>query len=159
MENVKVRRQLQLANGEISHLKVAFASSDQHQVNQHFASASRFSIYSVGQGAPQLVEIIEMSEPPSGHHQDNIEMRLNLLKDCLAVYVVAVGDAVVRLLWAKGIRPVRVLEGSSILALVTELHRELNRKDAPLKRQIHHHTDALSDWDDGFDEQWDDSIE
>lgn len=136
MESAQVCRQLQLANASDNFFTVAFASSDQHQVDQHFASASRFAVYGIGEKQLQLMKIIEMNEPPSGHRQDNIEMRLDILGECLAVYVVAVGDAVVRQLWERGVRPVRVAQGSSILALLGELQRELTRQRSPLRRQM-----------------------
>ncbi|MFM2481683.1 NifB/NifX family molybdenum-iron cluster-binding protein [Celerinatantimonas sp. YJH-8] len=136
METIQVCRELQVAGTERELVRVAFASSDQHQVDQHFASTRRFAIYGLEPDHFQLLKIVELSEPPLGHHQQNIETRLDLLGDCLAVYTVAVGDAVVRQLWARGIRPVRVPEGTQIVRLLDELNQELSRQSSALRRQM-----------------------
>ncbi|CAG9000792.1 MAG: hypothetical protein CENE_02799 [Candidatus Celerinatantimonas neptuna] len=146
MSAIQIRRQLQLAGCEGDLLRVAFASSDQHQVDAHFASSHRFAIYGINQYHHQLLKIIELSEPPNRHHQQNIDTRLDLLSDCLAVYTVAVGDAVIRQLWARGIRPVRVPQGSQIIRLLDELQQELNRNSSPLRRQMMRDSHHLEEW-------------
>lgn len=136
MESIQICRELQVAGKENELVRVAFASSDQHLVDQHFASTRRFAIYGLNPEHFELLKIVELSEPPLGHHQQNIETRLDLLGDCLAVYTVAVGDAVVRQLWARGIRPVRVPEGTKIERLLDELSQELNRHSSALRLQM-----------------------
>lgn len=131
-----VQRNLELTHEEDEQtLRVAFASSDQHQVDQHFGSASRFAIYGFDEEQCELLQIAEFIPAQDGHQQQKIDQRLALLKGCLAVYCVAVGDSVVRQLWAHGIRPVRVEPGTPVTGLLKELQSEWYAEGSALRRQ------------------------
>jgi nitrogen fixation protein NifX len=116
-------------------IRVAFASSDQHQVDQHFGSASRFAIYGLDEGQCELLQIAEFIPDQDGHQQMKIDQRLALLQGCIAVYCVAVGDSVVRQLWAHGIRPVKVDMGSDVTQLIKEFQSQWYVPSSPLRRQ------------------------
>lgn len=110
-------------------LRVAFASSDRRQVDQHFGAASAFAIYVVEAGASALVEVAQFMETAMDGHEGKLAAKIELLADCGAVYCQAVGASAVQQLLAKGIQPVKVPEGTAIEALIGVLQQAL--RDGP----------------------------
>jgi len=106
-------------------LRVAFATSDRQFVDQHFGAASAFAIYAIEPESSRLVEIAQFIETAMDGHEGKLAAKIDLLAGCGAVYCQAVGASAVRQLFAKGIQPIKVPEGTSIETLIGVLQEEL----------------------------------
>ncbi|MYM62486.1 NifB/NifX family molybdenum-iron cluster-binding protein [Pseudomaricurvus sp. HS19] len=121
----EVTRQLRVLDDgdDIAMLRVAFATSDRKMINQHFGSASSFAIYGVNPEDSRLLTVIEFGDLT--HDEDKLAAKLELLKDCIAVYCRACGASAVRQLLTQGIQPVKVSEGATIEEMISALQDEL----------------------------------
>lgn len=106
-------------------LNVAFASADMEMVDQHFGSASCFLIYRIDKDKASLFEIIQFGDQEQDGNEDKLMAKLDALEKCIAVYSLAVGASAIAQLNARNIRAVRVMSGTSISDLVSELQHEL----------------------------------
>jgi nitrogen fixation protein NifX len=110
-----------------SMLKVAFATDDLKNVNQHFGSAERFAIYRVSAEGSSLLEVAEFGKLDQDGNENKLVDKFAVLADCLAVYSLAVGPSAVRQLMALGIQPLKLQYGSPISAVLSELQQQLKQ--------------------------------
>ncbi|QSX34167.1 hypothetical protein JYB87_02660 [Shewanella avicenniae] len=108
-------------------LKVAFATGNRRQVEQHFGSARGMLIYGVDKNEWRILEAIEYAEGEQRAH-DRLPARINDLAGCAAVFCNACGASAIRQLLERGIHPVKVAEGVEIHSLLQELQQELQGK-------------------------------
>lgn len=106
-------------------LRIAFASSDLHHVNQHFGSTPRLAIYGVKPDRVNLLQVTDFMIQP-GHDLDKLAGRIAALDGCLSLYCVAVGESVFRQLLRVGVRAVSVPSTTSIALLLTEIQENCN---------------------------------
>jgi len=106
-------------------LKVAFASSDQQHVDQHFGSALQLVIYGVNPESKQLLSLAEFDAITADENEEKLKEKLAVLEGCIAVYCRACGASAVRRLLDMGIQPVKVVEGALIAELLNALQQEL----------------------------------
>ncbi|MAR89767.1 MAG: NifB/NifX family molybdenum-iron cluster-binding protein [Pseudomonadota bacterium] len=109
-------------------MRVAFATSDRHTVDQHFGSACSFAVYGVDVNRYRLLNVAEFGALDNDT-DDKLAERLQLLENCIAVYCRACGASAVRQLLERGIQPVKVTEGALISDLLGSLQQEL--RDGP----------------------------
>lgn len=105
--------------------RVAFASTDMKQVNQHFGSAESFAIFAVDLEHIQLMEVSQFGQLEQDGDEDKLVAKLKALDGCIAVYMQAAGASAVTQLKARGIQPVKVSQGADILYLLKSLQEEL----------------------------------
>lgn len=106
-------------------VKIAFATSDRKAVNQHFGAAEAFAIYELGEHDARLVEVAQFTETAMDGHEGKLAAKVELLRDCAAVYCNAAGASAIQQLLAAGIQPMRVDEGSSIEELLCGLQKSM----------------------------------
>jgi nitrogen fixation protein NifX len=106
-------------------LKVAFATDDLKQVNQHFGSAERFAIYRIDADSSALLEVIEFGKLDQDGNENKLVDKFAVLQECIAVYCLAVGPSAVRQLMALGIQPLKLQYGSPIGRIIHELQQQL----------------------------------
>jgi nitrogen fixation protein NifX len=100
-------------------MRLAFASTDGRTVNEHFGSAARFHVYTLGADGPQRSAIIDC-ETGDGHDTGRLQTRIAALKDCRAVFCIAIGQGALRETRAAGLEALRVSEGVSIASLLAD---------------------------------------
>ncbi len=108
-------------------MKVAFASSDQKHVDQHFGSALEFVIYGINPDSKVLLSLAEFEAIGSDENEAKLAEKLAILEDCIAVYCRACGASGVRRLLDIGVQPVKVVEGALIEDLIDALQAELRQ--------------------------------
>ncbi len=108
-----------------SALKVAFATTNMQQVDQHFGAAQAFAIYSVDPEQFSLVEAIEFGQLEMDGNEDKLAAKISALDGCIAVYSQAVGASAIRQLKTKNIQPVKVSPGAEIKTLLQAFQQEL----------------------------------
>jgi nitrogen fixation protein NifX len=108
-------------------VKIAFASSDRRQVDQHFGAAESFAIYQLSDDDARLVEVAEFTDSDTAMdgHEGKLAAKIDLLADCAAVYCNAIGASAIKQLLARGIQPLKVEEGTLIDTLLGELNQSL----------------------------------
>lgn len=103
---------LSSSNTNRSTLRVAVATRGDGLVNQHFGHASSFQIYDVAENEAVWVE--ERAVTPYCHGPDNgpgnLDLILQTLRDCKAVFVSRIGHGPDDRLRKAGIEPVRVYD-------------------------------------------------
>ena len=112
-------------------LKVAFATNDRVQVNQHFGAALGFAIYALDGERAKLVSVAEFAEESMDGNESKLPAKIAALDGCAAVYCLAVGGSAVRQLLAAGVQPVRVEGGTSIEHLLVELLKAVRDGGVP----------------------------
>lgn len=122
-----ITRRLQVLDdsGDSNLIKVAFATSDRTEVDQHFGSALSFVIYGVGPDVSRLLQVSEFNDVAQDGNEDKLAEKFELLDGCIAVYCRACGASAVRQLLARGIQPVKVSEGAEISDMISGLQQEL----------------------------------
>lgn len=83
--------------------RIAIASNDGQNIDVHFARASRYYIYDVGNDGYALVETRTVAGGTRGGHHE-FEPVMVLLKDCAAVFASRIGPGAARILTEKGLR-------------------------------------------------------
>jgi len=142
-----LRRHLRILNGGIEEqrpmttpvIKVAFATSDRHQVDEHFGAASAMLIYAVTPDQATVIEFAQFGELDQDGHESKLAAKLALLQGCAVVYCQAVGGSAIQQLLALGVQPIRVEAHTTIASLITELQAALRGGHSPawLNRLIH----------------------
>lgn len=129
---MSMQRQLRLLDtrgddgmSETTSMKVAFATDDLKQVNQHFGSAERFAIYRIDADNSSLLEVVEFGKLDQDGNENKLVDKFAVLQECLAVYCLAVGPSAVRQLMALGIQPHKLQYGSPISTIINELQQQL----------------------------------
>ncbi len=121
-------------------VKVAFASTDMKQVDQHFGSAESFALYAVDMERSELLEVVQFGELAMDGNEDKLVAKIAALEGCIAVYTQAVGASAVGQLKHKGIQPVKVTPGAYISDLLESLRDQLREgPSAWLARAIEAH--------------------
>ncbi|OGT92026.1 MAG: nitrogen fixation protein NifX [Gammaproteobacteria bacterium RIFOXYA12_FULL_61_12] len=113
-----------------SALKVAFATSDRRQVDQHFGAAKSFAIYAVDPEKIGFVEASEFGQTTMDGNEDKLAAKIAALDGCAAVYIQAVGTSAIRQLKERGIQPMKVSPGAEIKDLLAVLQTELRESPA-----------------------------
>ena len=108
-------------------VRIAFATSDRKQVDQHFGAAEAFAIYELSDGEAKLVELAQFtdSDVAMDGHEGKLASKIALLEGAAAVYCNAVGASAVKQLLAAGIQPMKVEEGTSIDELLNGLNASM----------------------------------
>jgi nitrogen fixation protein NifX len=112
-------------------LKVAFASDDRTQVNQHFGAALGFVIYAFDEDQAQLAELVEFPAENMDRNEDKLPARIQALAGCAAVYCLAIGASAVKQLLAAGVQPVRLDEATPIAPLLTPIRQAIRAGGIP----------------------------
>jgi nitrogen fixation protein NifX len=111
----------------IMSVKIAFASSDRKQVDQHFGAAEAFAIYELSEDDARLIEAVQFHDGDTAMdgHEGKLAAKIELLQGCIAVYCNAVGASAIKQLLAAGIQPMKVAEGTEIDELLCGLNQSL----------------------------------
>ncbi len=107
-------------------LKVAFATTDMETVNQHFGSASSFSIYVFDLNKIKLFEVVQFGEMEQDGNEDKLLAKLDALEGCIAVYSHAIGASAIAQLKTRNTQPIKVAAGTCIAGLIESLQDELH---------------------------------
>lgn len=106
-------------------LKVAFATSDIKQVNQHFGSARSFAVYAVNMNQATLLEVTQFGTLTQDGNEDKLAVKLRALDGCAIVYSQAVGSSAVQQLLRMHVQPMRVDPGTRINELISALQDDM----------------------------------
>jgi nitrogen fixation protein NifX len=110
-------------------MKVAFASSDGLQVNQHFGQATSFHVWEIQTGSAECIGKIEQPQRDV-ENEDHILAKATALEGCSIACSVQIGGPAAAKLVARHIHPMKTNADVPIVELVEKLQNVL-RGDAP----------------------------
>lgn len=109
-------------------IKIAFATDNRKEINEHFGHTGKFSVYEVSEESYGFVRDVCLGS--SGDEQDDkIAERLNALSGCAIVYCTAIGGIAAARLVKQKIHPIKVEAGYPIEDALCRLRMRL--KDNP----------------------------
>ncbi len=112
-------------------LRIAFASSDRKNVDQHFGSGTSFVAYAVSTGGSRFVEVIEFPPELQDGNEGKLAARIEALRGCHAVYVQAIGASAVGQLRAKGIHAQKADRGTPIALVIAAIQEQMDAPQPP----------------------------
>jgi len=105
-------------------MKIAFATTDGINVDEHFGRAGKFAIYDLTRQGYDFVEIRRFSDGVDSSivktkglgqiHDDRVAGKVDRLSDCRIVYMTEIGGPSAARLIKKGMMPIKVKEVVSI---------------------------------------------
>lgn len=124
---------------------VAFATTDEQTVNEHFGRAGMFAVYEITAGGRRFVELRRFSEGPDRAvvdtreqgrvHDDAVQVKVERLADCKLVYLTEIGGPSAARLVRKGIMPMKVKEPVSIEQALNDLDETIRKSPPPWLRK------------------------
>ncbi len=128
-------------------MKIAFATTDGHMVDEHFGRAGMFSIYEMtGQGsrfletrkfADGVDQAIVNTRSKGQEHEEAVQDKVERLADCKLIYLTEIGGPSAARLVKKGIMPMKVKEKTSIEDALDQLLNIIKQSPPPwLKKAL-----------------------
>ncbi|MFN3479141.1 MAG: nitrogen fixation protein NifX [Thermodesulfovibrionales bacterium] len=128
-------------------MKIAFATTDGINVDEHFGRAGMFAIYELTNDGYRFIEMRKFADgrdsaventKAMGHvHDEKVEGKVDKLADCKIIYSTEIGGPSAARLSRKGIMPVKVKEVVSIEESLQKLMETLKKSPPPwLKKAI-----------------------
>jgi nitrogen fixation protein NifX len=126
-------------------LKVAFATTDGVQVDEHFGRAGLFAVYEIGEQGHRLIEMrkfaegrdsaIEQTKGMKEAHDDLVQKKVDALGDCKIIYIAEIGGPSAARLVKKGMMPVKVKEKVTIEESLRRLSETIKKSPPPWLRK------------------------
>jgi nitrogen fixation protein NifX len=126
-------------------MKVAFATTDGVQVNEHFGRAGMFAVYEVKEQGYSFVEMrkfaegrdtaVEETKGIKEVHDDLVQKKVDSLGDCKIVYLTEIGGPSAARLVKKGMMPVKVKEQVTIEDSLKRLSETIKKSPPPWLRK------------------------
>jgi len=126
-------------------MKVAFATTDGKNIDEHFGRAGSFSIYEITDNGHQFVELRKFAEGVDSSivdtrdkgkvHDDAVQAKVDKLADCKLIYLTEIGGPSAARLVQKGIMPMKVKTALPIANALTELGETIKKSPPPWLRK------------------------
>lgn len=128
-------------------MKVAFATTDGTNVDEHFGRSGKFAVYELTIDGYRFVEMrrfaegrdisIEQTKGMGRVHDEKVEDKADRLADCRIVYLTEIGGPSAARLVRKGIMPIKVKEVVSIEESLEKLFETVKTAPPPwLKKAV-----------------------
>jgi nitrogen fixation protein NifX len=111
-------------------LKLAFATSDQKHINQHFGSCQSLAIYLLTRSELRFHEVIAFEQADQDGNEDKLAVRIKTLEGCAAVYCQAIGASAIAQLKKIAVQPLKVASGTGIKTQLNLLQKQLSENPA-----------------------------
>jgi nitrogen fixation protein NifX len=118
-------------------MKVAFASKDGLNINEHFGWANEFSVYDIQENESNLVErrAVQKFDPDFEPEElDKINIRIEAIKDCAIVYCNNIGAVSAARVIRNRIHPIKVPEPILIASEIQRLQNVLKNPPIWIKK-------------------------
>lgn len=116
-------------------MKVAFATKDLIEINDHFGWAKQFALYDVTKEGIIFLEVIHSPEDPSDE-EDKINYKIASLKGAAIVYVQAIGPTAAAKVINARIHPIKISEPTTIETALAQLQTMLAGNPPPWIKRI-----------------------
>jgi len=116
--------------GDLPHsVRIAVASNTGEELDGHFGSCHRYLIYQLAVDQMQLIDVRSAIE--ADFAKDKTEFRVNLIKDCALVYLVAIGGPAAAKVIQANIYPMKKEEGGAAREHLAALQQVLATSPPP----------------------------
>ena len=122
-------------------MKVAFATTDEKNVNEHFGRAGSFAIYEMIEGGFRFIEIRKFAEgmdrtvmdsrDTGPLHDSAVQNKVDRLADCKLIYLTEIGGPSAARLVKKGIMPMKIKEPVAIEKALQQLAETIKESPPP----------------------------
>lgn len=126
-------------------MKIAFATTDGMNVDEHFGRAGTFAVYELTMDGYRLIEMrrfadgrdtaIEETKGMGQAHDEKVEGKVDRLADCKIIYLTEIGGPSAARLVKKGIMPIKVKEVVSIEESLAKLLETVKTAPPPWLRK------------------------
>ena len=126
-------------------MKVAFATTDGKQVDEHFGRAEMFAIYEITEFGYQFVAMRRFSDGMDNAvvdtrdmgplHDSAVQKKVDKLADCKLIYLTEIGGPSAARLVKKGVMPMKVKEIISIENALNQLMGTIKQSPPPWLRK------------------------
>ena len=126
-------------------MKVAFATTDGKNVDEHFGRCGTFAIYDMTEDGHQFIEMRKFSEGQDKAvvdtkdmgplHDIEVQRKVDRLSDCKLIYLTEIGGPSAARLVKKGIMPMKVKEIISIESALDQLGATIKKAPPPWLRK------------------------
>lgn len=128
-------------------MKVAFATTDGKQVDEHFGRAGMFAIYDITESGYKFIAIRKFADgmdmavvdtkDMGSLHDDAVQKKVDRLSDCKLIYLTEIGGPSAARLVKKGIMPMKMKEVVPIESALGQLLETLKKSPPPwLKKAL-----------------------
>ena len=115
-------------------IRVAIASNSAANLDGHFGSCLRYLIYQVSGTETRLVDVRSALE--ADYAEDKNGFRVNLIRDCQALYIVSVGGPAAAKINRADIWPMKKIEGGEAMDILQDLQQTMQGKPPPWLAKI-----------------------
>jgi nitrogen fixation protein NifX len=126
-------------------MKVAFATTDGINVDEHFGRAGMFAVYEFAEGVFHFVELRKFSDGMDKAvvdtrdmgplHDSAVQGKVDRLADCKLIYLTEIGGPSAARLVKKGIMPMKVKEPVPIESALDQLGETIRKSPPPWLRK------------------------
>ncbi len=126
-------------------MKIAFATTDGKQVDEHFGRAGMFAVYEMTAEGYRFLEMrkfaegrdraVEESRGKEELHEGLVQGKVERLADCKVIYLTEIGGPSAARLAKKGVMPVKVREVVSIEESLARLMETVKTAAPPWLRR------------------------
>ena len=106
-------------------IRVAFATSNLKEIDQHFGAAESFAIHAIDAETASLLEVVQFGPADMDGNEDKLDAKIAALDGCIAVYCQAIGTSAIDRLRPHGIQPIKVAARTPLNQLIRALQDEL----------------------------------
>lgn len=115
-------------------LRIAVATTDGSAVDEHFGRSVRFDVYDLDADRSKLIETRSLTSLPE--HDDRAPNRLDAVRDCAIVHVIAIGPSAAAQVVNAGVMPLKIAEGTPVTDVVGRLQAVLGGTPPPWLRKL-----------------------
>jgi nitrogen fixation protein NifX len=126
-------------------MKVAFATTDGKNIDEHFGRAGMFAIYEITEGGHRFVEMRKFADgmdkavvdtrDTGPLHDSAVQNKVDKLADCKLIYLTEIGGPSAARLVKKGIMPMKMKEIVSIENALGQLLETIKKSPPPWIRK------------------------
>jgi len=128
-------------------MKVAFATTDGINIDEHFGRAGSFAIYDLSRSGYQFAELRKFADgvdqavvgtrEQGAVHEEAVQDKVDRLADCKIVFMTEIGGPSAARLVKKGIMPMKVKAVMAIEDSIRQLHEVIMKSPPPwLKKAL-----------------------
>lgn len=127
-------------------MKVAFATTDGINIDEHFGRAGKFAIYELTKDGYKFVEMRHFADGLDTEivetkgmgevHEDRVQKKVDRLSDCKIVYLTEIGGPSAARLVKKGMMPIKVKEIVSIEESLQKLMETIRKSPPPWLKKV-----------------------
>lgn len=127
-------------------MKVAFATTDGINVDEHFGRTGMFVIYELMKDGYVFLEtrkfadgrdaVVEKTKGSGQIHDDIVQMKVDKLEDCKIIYLTEIGGPSAARLVKKGIMPIKIKDTVSIEESIHNLFETVKGSPPPWLRKL-----------------------